>query len=220
MRRVFLSYSFSESDRVLAEHLKDLLVSRDIAVVTGEDLHGEDVGPQLQQRIRSCDALVALMTNREQLANGGYTTHAWVSSEFDHAVGVGLPTLALIEPDVRVAGAVQSREHVLLDRANLTPALLKVNRSLAEWARRWGRKRELIKNGVLVCLAFAIGIAVAVLVGQTRPAMATEPHPHLAKAAREYRICADQETGGFPCKPQANVLEQYCSALSKPALLP
>ena len=69
--RVFLAFSFRDEDKLLVQRSQQLLESLSTQVVTGERLGGEQLTAAVKARIDDADALVGLLTRRDQLAQGG-----------------------------------------------------------------------------------------------------------------------------------------------------
>jgi hypothetical protein len=138
---VFLAFAFHDVDRPLERAIERILDSHFAAKVTGENLAGAPLTAGVQQRIESCDALVALMTRREKIKGGAkWRTHQWVTDEIAHARAKGLLAIALVEDGVELGGMFQANEYIPLDRKNLSEAWLRVGETLAEWRRKLGRK--------------------------------------------------------------------------------
>ena len=100
MRDVFLSYRYDPPNIDLARRVEDLLESHSLRPVTGDVLGGEAITPALLRQIEEADALVALLTQRDALAAGGFTTHPFCLDELKHARSKGRPAIALLEDGV------------------------------------------------------------------------------------------------------------------------
>jgi hypothetical protein len=139
LKTVFLSFSFRDADRELVARVEQLLASHNITVVTGRRLGGGQLTPEIMQRIDDADGLVALLTRRDQLATGGWTTHNWVRDELNRARQSKKRAIALIETEVQTGGAYGSHEHIPLDRANPIDAFLALSETLGIWQMMSGR---------------------------------------------------------------------------------
>jgi hypothetical protein len=140
MNSAFVSYHFSDEDRPLVTHVERLLASHGVFIRTGNTLGGGPLAREVLELIEAADGLVALMTRRDALAGGTeYTTHPWVTDEYNHARSIKKPAIALVEAGVRTGGAYQEHERIPLDRANLVPALLKLSETIGKWKRDAGR---------------------------------------------------------------------------------
>jgi hypothetical protein len=160
MRTIFLAYAFREPDHELAATVERLLASHNVRAVTGEALGGEAITPEVQARIARADGLIALLTRRDQLASGGWTTHDWVKDEIGYARGLDKPAIALLETEVALGGAYAQNEYVPLDRANLAEALLQLSETVGEWKRRAGRtlKVQILPDDLASTLAGVDGL--------------------------------------------------------------
>ncbi len=141
---VFLSFSFRPEDRELVGQLESLLRSHGIRPVTGRSLDGEAVTPAVFRKVEASDAVVSLMSRRDQIPGGDsqprWRTHPWVRDEINHARGRGMRTIALLEDGVEPEGAYLDHERIPLSREHPLPAFLKLSETLAGWKRSFGRR--------------------------------------------------------------------------------
>jgi hypothetical protein len=138
MKTVFLSFSFRDDDRDLVSGVERLLASHDVRAVNGRRLGGEALTPAVMTRIEECDGCVALMTRRDQLAAGGWTTHPWVDDELKHARGRNLPGIALVEDGVQLAGAYAEHERISFRREDPLEAFLALSETIGVWRQQKG----------------------------------------------------------------------------------
>lgn len=85
MRDVFLSYHYDEPNTRIARQIEDLLESHNLRATTGDVLSGGALTDEIKRQIDEADALIALLTRNQQLANGSWTTHEYVKNELQHA---------------------------------------------------------------------------------------------------------------------------------------
>ena len=138
MRTAFLSCHFGDSDRELVRRVETLLESHGLRVVTGEELGGGSLTPEVMGRIEKSDALVALMTKRSAPPDYG-GTHPWVVDEFKHAKSRSISAIALVAPGVSVAGAYQDAERIDYDPQDGLKAFLKLSKTVGLWKSQAGR---------------------------------------------------------------------------------
>lgn len=162
MKTVFLAYSFREQDQDLVALVEHLLASHDILAVTGEGVGGGEITPAVRGRILGSDGLIALLTRRDALADGGWTTHDWVRHELTVAREAGKPAIGVIESGVSTAGPYGDHERVDLDRQSVAEGLLALSRTVGEWKRQAGRtlKVQILPEDVAVQVGEANGNAV------------------------------------------------------------
>ena len=162
MKSVFLAYSFREQDQELVTLVEHLLASHDILAVTGEGVGGGEITPTVRARILGSDGLVALLTRRDALADGGWTTHDWVRHELTVAREAGKPAIGVIESGVSTAGPYGDHERIDLDRTALADGLLSLSRTIGEWKRQAGRtlKVQILPDDVAMQVGEADGEAV------------------------------------------------------------
>lgn len=146
MLKVFLGFSFRKEDRDLVGDVQTLLEAQRVRLVTGEITAGEVLTPAIKSLIEESDALVALLTARDQQANGRFTTHEWVRDELNHAREKKKPAIPLVDKSVELAGFYQEHERIDYDPAAPLPAFLKLTRTIGEWDRKAG---HLVKIRVL-----------------------------------------------------------------------
>ena len=139
MKTVFLGFAYRDEDRELSSQVEQLLESHDVRVTTGERLGGNTLTLGVQQRIEAADGLVGLLTRRDQLANGGWTTHQWVQDEIAYARNKSKHAIAVVEDGVSVGGMYQPHEYIPLDRQNPLPAFLRLSETIGMWKAELGR---------------------------------------------------------------------------------
>jgi|CXWL01.1.fsa_nt_gi hypothetical protein len=137
--QVFLGFSFRDEDKEIVELVGQLIASHLIYYQTGERLGGEQLSPAVQHRIERCDALIGIVTRRDQLPNGKWRTHPWVHDEIGWARGKNKKVIALVEQDVEVVGMFAAHEYVPLDKANPLQALMNLSETIGSWRREFGR---------------------------------------------------------------------------------
>jgi hypothetical protein len=137
MRRVFLSHSFADRDRVLVSHVESVMRSHGLIPTNGRALAGGGLTPEIARFIDESDALVGVLTHREN--DPGNVTHPWVLQELGHArLGIK-PAIGIYEKGVPVQGADAGFEHIDYDPAAPHLALIRLSETLGEWKRRAGR---------------------------------------------------------------------------------
>lgn len=137
--KVFLAFAFRDSDKRLVSQIDQLVSSHLIQTVTGEGLGGEALTPAVQKRIDECDALIGLLTRRDEIAQGKFTTHQWVLDELGYARANHKRAIALVETGVEAGGMNQSNEYIPLDRNDPLPAVLALSEALGVWRAEIGR---------------------------------------------------------------------------------
>ena len=121
MRRVFLSHSFAERDRALVTHVESLLRSHALVAITGRNLGGGQLTPEVARLIEGSDAMVALFTQRQNEPPG--VTHPWVLQEFGHARLRGMPAIGMYETGVPPRRRIPGPSTSTMPRLTRCPAL-------------------------------------------------------------------------------------------------
>jgi hypothetical protein len=142
MRKVFLSHSFADADRVLASQVENLIRSHGLVVCTGRNLAGGPLGGEIARLIEDADGLVALCTQRAVQPDG--VTHPWVLQEYAlaRAAADRAPAkrvVAVWQKGIPVQGMDAGFEHVDYDSLDPAAAFLRLSEILGEWNRRAGR---------------------------------------------------------------------------------
>lgn len=139
MKAVFLAHAFRPEDRELVSRVEALLVSHDVRPTTGERLGGQELTPAIKTRIRAADGLIALLTRRDQITTGGWTTHQWVLDELAFARAEQKRAIALVEEGVQLGGAYAHHEYLAYSTADLPAALVALSETIGVWKREAGR---------------------------------------------------------------------------------
>ncbi|AGA33404.1 hypothetical protein TVNIR_1742 [Thioalkalivibrio nitratireducens DSM 14787] len=137
--KIFLAFSFRDDDKALVGFVEQLLASHHVQAITGERLAGEQLTPAVQRRIDSSDALVALLTRRDELLGGGWTTHQWVLDELAYARAHNKRAIAVVEDGVNNGGMYQPHERIALNRDQPVESLLILSETIGLWKRAVGR---------------------------------------------------------------------------------
>jgi hypothetical protein len=148
MKRIFLSFSFRPDDRQVNNKVIRLVQSHNLNTVTGERAGGQPLRDRIFEQIAGSDALVAVLTRRDQLANTGdgvfFTTSEWVKNELNHGRTNSLKTIALVEEGVKMEGAFTDHEWLPFTRTNMEDGLLKLSETLGLWQREAGRTLKIM----------------------------------------------------------------------------
>lgn len=79
--RVFVGFGYNERDNWVKVQVFPILECMGFVVVTGEDMHGDLLQPEVKRRIEQCDAVVGFLTIRNAEDNGEFNSHLWVQNE-------------------------------------------------------------------------------------------------------------------------------------------
>jgi hypothetical protein len=88
--RIFVGFGFNERDRWVKDLVFPLIKAFGAEGVSGEELQGEQITDAVRRQIASCDALIGFVTRRDDLGNGRWSTHRWVTDELSHALPLKL----------------------------------------------------------------------------------------------------------------------------------
>ncbi len=117
---------------------------------TGDVLGGGVLTDEIKRQINGADALIALLTRNQQIANGGWTTHDYVKTELQHARSAGKLAIALVEEGVNVTGLYQENEFIPYVPTDALATFLKLSRTVWRWKNLAGRtvKLQLLPEAV------------------------------------------------------------------------
>ena len=144
MNKIFLAYSFRPENERLVRDIDRVVQSHGLVLVTGEILGGAGLTPAIQERIKHSDALVALMTREEKIADQeAWRPTGWVNSEYISARGRSQRATAILESSVRLDGAYAENEHISLDRQSPCEAMIRLSETIGLWKFESGRPLEI-----------------------------------------------------------------------------
>jgi hypothetical protein len=135
--KVFVGYGYSERDRWIPELVFPLVRAFGCEVVTGEDMQGQPLSPEVQRRVESSDGMIAFRTRREGPDNQGvYSSHRWVDNELTLAIGNGARVVEIredgVDPQGGLAGDRQRIEYKESEREKL---LVELAKTVGGWVR-------------------------------------------------------------------------------------
>lgn len=140
METIFIAYGFTEPNKLIVKEIDEICHCYGIRSVSGAVLGGEGLGPAVRERIRQCDALIALATREAPLANAeGWETHQWVRDEFSHAHALSIQTVAVVERGVRWGGMHRDLERIDFEREHRADMLLRLMNTIGLWKQKSGR---------------------------------------------------------------------------------
>jgi hypothetical protein len=148
MQQIFLSFTYSpHPDHVteteeLRRRVSMVIEALDLRVITGEDLGGEALTPEIQVRIDKCDALVALVTPWKD-RQGNKVAPPWVNDEFTYAKARNKRAFRISHPDYAGAGMYAAHEFTTYSPDKMPDTLLKLMKTLALWRKESGRPMEI-----------------------------------------------------------------------------
>jgi len=141
VKTAFLSFHFDRPDKDVAAQVQTLAESQDLRPITGEHLGGGQIAPEVEKRIRNCDAFIAVaMPDPTQPRGAKFNTYDWIGSELAFARGQGKPTAILVHKDVELgAGLYAGAERINYDPNDPLPSFLKLAATIGVWKSDAGR---------------------------------------------------------------------------------
>jgi hypothetical protein len=133
--RVFVSYSFRESNQWVEDYVIPLLECFGHVPVTGRLLDTGGLDEEVKSKILECRRVLCFVTRaRERNGEPGvYDPPDWVRDEMAMARGAERQTLEFRENGVSYGGAAGYHAYVPFDSAELPKLLLELSRRLSEW---------------------------------------------------------------------------------------
>lgn len=115
--RVFVGYGYNERDKWIEDQVFPILRCAGFTVVHGKDMHGQQLQPEVANRLDQSDAAIGFFTIREGQADADFTSHIWVRDEMMYAIGKGKPIIPVKENGVKLPqGLLGNRQYVQLDQ--------------------------------------------------------------------------------------------------------
>ncbi len=140
--RIFVGFGFNPRDSWIKDLAIPLLKAFNAEVVTGEDMQGQELSEEVQQRIRWSDGLIGFRTRREQLANGQWDSHRWVSDELTLAIAANLRVVEVREAGVdQQGGLAGNRQWIPYEESRREQCLVDIATTLGRWTQ--GRSIDL-----------------------------------------------------------------------------
>jgi TIR domain-containing protein len=141
-RSVFFSYHFG-SDQPLVSDITKQIERQGLELITGDRLGGGEVPATVKNRIRSADAVVALLTRRYRIGDAElklWDTYPWVRDELAYGYQLEKRAIAIVESGVEVAGAFTGYERITFERERWAAALGELEKTLLLWTGQLGVK--------------------------------------------------------------------------------
>lgn len=142
--KIFVAHGFNDRDQWVTELVFPIIRAFNDEVVTGEDLQGEKISEAVEEKLRQSDALIAFVTRREQIENGLWTTHRWVTDEMASFP----PGRFLVE--VREAGVEDQRgmygdrQKIFYEEGKRDICLVELVKTIGKWHRGESVKLQLL----------------------------------------------------------------------------
>ncbi len=135
--RIFVGYGYNDLDRWVEELVFPIIEAFDVEVVSGQEGHGQIISEVVRNQIYNCDALIAFTTRREQLEDGRWTTHRWVTDEWATALNQGLPLVEVRAIGVAdQGGLVRDRQRIDYTESSRDKCLVELVKVIGTWKRR------------------------------------------------------------------------------------
>lgn len=132
--RVFVGFGYNERDKWIKSDVFPILECMGFVVITGEDMHGELLQPEVKRRIEQSDAVVGFLTLRDEKNNGDFNTHLWVQNELLWGNAKEKPIVPIREENVLLPDAMLGNIQYITLRQNDRLACV------SELARALGRR--------------------------------------------------------------------------------
>lgn len=132
--RVFVGFGYNERDKWIKSDVFPILECMGFVVVTGEDMHGKILQPEVKRLIDQSDAVVGFLTIRDEEDNGEFNSHLWVQNELLYGDAKEKPIVPIKEENVKVPDALLGNVQYITLRQNDRLACI------SELARALGRR--------------------------------------------------------------------------------
>jgi len=113
--KVFVGFGYNERDKWIIGDVFPILHCMGFVVVTGEEMHGQELSPEVKRRIEQSDVVVGFLTIRDEQDKGDFNSHLWVQNELLWGVAKDKPIIPIKEQNVKVPDAMLGNvEYILL----------------------------------------------------------------------------------------------------------
>lgn len=147
--RIFVGYGYNPRDAWVTEFVFPIIEAFGSEVVTGEGMYVQEISDGVKSAIRRSNALIGILTKREQLADERWTTHPWVVQEMSFALGANIPVVEIRELGVdQQEGIFGNRQNVSYDEKNRDRFLLEIIRVIGRWHRSRHVKLQIMPENI------------------------------------------------------------------------
>jgi hypothetical protein len=114
--KVFVGFGYNERDKWIIGDVFPILHCMGFVVVTGEEMHGQELSPEVKRRIEQSDVVVGFLTKRDEQDKGDFNSHLWVQNELLWGVAKDKPIIPIKEQNVKVPDAMLGNVQYILLR--------------------------------------------------------------------------------------------------------
>lgn len=132
--KIFVGYGFNDRDRWVEDFVFPIIRAFGDEVITGDELHGEQITDAVIQKIRQSNALIGFTTRRgDPIGSERWLTHRWVTDEISQAAGK-IPIIEVREVGVDPQGGiVGDRQHVVYNEKERDKCLVELVKAIGKW---------------------------------------------------------------------------------------
>src|SRR5579859_1530256 len=132
--KIFVGYGYNERDQWVERLVFPIIEAMGDEVVSGKDLYGQPITGAVGVRIKESNAVIGFTTRRDQLANGGWTTHQWVKDELLHGLNCNLPIVEVREQGVQdQEGMLGGLQRIAYEEAQRDLLMVELVRAISRW---------------------------------------------------------------------------------------
>jgi hypothetical protein len=132
--KIFVAFGYRPEDAWVKTLVLPMIEAFGTPPVTGEKLCGAGLSAQIDQLIASCDGFIGILTRRDPMADGKFTTHAWVVQEASIARARGSRVLEVrdvaIDPQLGINFDLQ---RIMLKPDSRDDCIAEIAKVLIEW---------------------------------------------------------------------------------------
>jgi hypothetical protein len=140
---VFLSYPFGQKQEWIKHYASAILGRWGYVVDDGSQFEGLSIADAVQRTIGRARTMVAFLTKRRKLANGGWVSSDWVLQEIGFARGKDVPVIAIVEAGVDVKlGILSDVQSIPLDPKAPYHSLIRLRSALKSVLPNWNLPHE------------------------------------------------------------------------------
>ena len=137
LEQIFISYHFDELPRKLVAKIETLIRASNLKPITGNNNGGGALDAVIEQKIRNCDAMIYILSDRDP-----GQSNDWVMHEVSTAKAAKIPSFGLIQDGLSVPSHLRGYEYHVFDNIESSDLWIKLSATLNIWMQEKGKSIE------------------------------------------------------------------------------
>jgi hypothetical protein len=132
--KVFVGFGYNDRDKWVPDLVFSIIRAFGDEVMTGEDQQGEQITDAVRLKIQQSTAFIGFATRRDQIGEGKWTTHRWVTDEMALALAQKIPVVEVREQGVDDQGGILGdRQRIVYDENQRDKCLVELVKTIGKW---------------------------------------------------------------------------------------